>query len=156
MLFYIKIHWRNAESFRNLTITAYSCNCIVRHELLSAHTRKYSLQHRQSGIKSATHYWINNQNEYFGSKRVCTMDNDKCSNTSCCYSEYCCKSASCVTVTPDARKMIGNRMARLMKVQSWAQFSASSLLESSGQVLMDAVHKEQTLKGLNTCFKPPY
>jgi hypothetical protein len=52
--------------------------------------------------------------------------------------------------------MIGNRVARLMKVQSWAQFSASSLLESSGQVLMDTVHKEQTLKGLNTCFKPPY
>jgi hypothetical protein len=61
-----------------------------------------------------------------------------------------------MAITPDARKMIGNRVARLMKVQSWAQFSASSLLESSGQVLMDTVHKEQTLKGLNTCFEPPY
>jgi len=84
------------------------------------------------------------------------MDNDKCSNTSCCYAEYCCKSASCMIITPDARKMIGNRVARLMKVQSWAQFSASSMLECSGQVLMDTVHKEQTLMGLNPCFKPPY
>ncbi len=85
-----------------------------------------------------------------------TADNDKCHNSGCSYSGYCRKSISCVVITPEEKKSIANRVARLMHVGNWEQMSVSSLLESSGQELQKAVHKEQASKGLGTCFVSPY
>ena len=80
----------------------------------------------------------------------------KCHNVGCSYSGYCHKSISCVVITPDEKKIIANRVVRLMRVSEWEQFSASSLLESSGKQLQKAVHQEQASKGLSACFKSPY
>jgi hypothetical protein len=84
-----------------------------------------------------------------------TVD-DKCHNTGCSYSGYCRKSISCAVITPDEKKSIANRVVRLIHVSQWEQFSASSLLESSGQQLQKAVHHEQASKGFSTCFESPY
>ena len=81
---------------------------------------------------------------------------DKCHNISCCYSGFCRKSISCVVITPDEKKSIASRVVRLMHVSEWEQFSASSLLASSGKRLQKAVHQEQASKGLSTCFESPY
>jgi glucosamine--fructose-6-phosphate aminotransferase (isomerizing) len=84
-----------------------------------------------------------------------TVD-DKCHNVGCSYSGYCRKSISCAVITPDEKRSIANRVVRLMHVSEWEQFSASSLLESSGKQLQKAVHQEQASKGLSTCFESPY
>ncbi len=81
---------------------------------------------------------------------------DMCHNAACSHSAYCRKSISCAAITPDERKSIANKVVRQLRVSSWAQFSASSLLESSGQQLQIAVHREQASKGFNTCFEAPY
>jgi glucosamine--fructose-6-phosphate aminotransferase (isomerizing) len=81
---------------------------------------------------------------------------DKCHNAACSHSGYCRKSILCVVITPDEKKSIANKVARHLQVSPWAQFSASSLLESSGQQLQKAVHREQAAKGFNTCFESPY
>jgi hypothetical protein len=47
-------------------------------------------------------------------------------------------------------------VVRLIQVSTWAQLSASSMLESSGQELQKAVQREQASKGFNTCFESPY
>jgi glucosamine--fructose-6-phosphate aminotransferase (isomerizing) len=85
-----------------------------------------------------------------------TIDNDTCHNTGCCYSGFCRKSIACVAITPDEKKRIAHTVARLIHVSDWAQVSTSSLLESSGQQLQKAVHREQSSKGLSTCFVSPY
>ncbi len=85
-----------------------------------------------------------------------TADNDKCHSPGCSYSKFCRKSAACEAITPDEKKNIAHTVVRLMKVSDWQQFSASSLLESSGQELHKAVHREQASKGLSTCFESPY
>ena len=81
---------------------------------------------------------------------------DMCHNAGCSYSGYCRKSISCVVITPDERKSIANRVVRLMHVSKWEQFSVSSMLESSGQHLQKAVHREQASKGFSACFESPY
>ncbi|HXY61938.1 MAG TPA: hypothetical protein VEJ22_03285, partial [Nitrospirota bacterium] len=85
-----------------------------------------------------------------------TVDNDKCYNIDCSYSAFCRKSIKCAVITPDEKKRIANSVVRLMHVSSWEQFSASSLLESSGLLLQKTVHQEQASKGLSTCFMAPY
>jgi hypothetical protein len=84
-----------------------------------------------------------------------TVD-DKCHNSGCSFSGYCRKSISCAVITPDEKKSIANRVVRLIHVSEWEQFSASSMLESSGQQLQKAVHHEQASKGFRTCFESPY
>jgi len=84
-----------------------------------------------------------------------TID-DKCHNAVCSYSGYCRKSISCAIITPDEKKGIANRVVRLMHVSMWEQFSASSMLESSGRELQKAVHHEQASNGFCTCFESPY
>jgi glucosamine--fructose-6-phosphate aminotransferase (isomerizing) len=81
---------------------------------------------------------------------------DKCHNASCSYSGYCRKSISCAVITPDEKKSIANRVVRLIHVSEWEQLSVSSMLESSGQHLQKAVHREQASKGFRACFEPPY
>ncbi len=85
-----------------------------------------------------------------------TIDHDRCHNAACSYSAYCRKSISCATITQDERKSIANKVVRLVHLSEWEQLSASSLLESSGQQLQNAVHKEQASKALSTCFVAPY
>jgi glutamine---fructose-6-phosphate transaminase (isomerizing) len=85
-----------------------------------------------------------------------TVDNDKCHNIDCSYSRFCRKSIACVGITPDEKKRIANSVVKLMRVSNWEQFSASSLLESSGLLLQKTVHQEQVSKGLSTCFVSPY
>ena len=87
--------------------------------------------------------------------KIITVD-DKCHNKDCSYSGFCHKSISCVVITPDEKKSIANRVVRLIHVSKWEQFSASSLLESSGKHLQKAVHQEQASKELSTCFESPY
>jgi glucosamine--fructose-6-phosphate aminotransferase (isomerizing) len=84
-----------------------------------------------------------------------TVD-DTCHNIGCSHSGYCRKSISCAVITPDEKKSIANRVVRLIHVSEWEQFSAASLLESSGKKLQNAVHQEQASKGLGTCFEAPY
>ena len=81
---------------------------------------------------------------------------DKCQKAGCSHSGYCRKSISCSVITPDERKRIANKVVRYLQISDWAQASTCSLLESSGQQLQKAVHKEQTSKGLSTCFESPY
>jgi glutamine---fructose-6-phosphate transaminase (isomerizing) len=88
--------------------------------------------------------------------KIITINNDKCHNIGCSYSGFCRKSIACVGITPDEKKRIANSVVRLMHISNWEQFSASSLLESSGLLLQKAVHEEQGSKGLNTCFESPY
>jgi glucosamine--fructose-6-phosphate aminotransferase (isomerizing) len=84
-----------------------------------------------------------------------TVD-DKCHNVGCSHSGYCRKSISCAVITPDEKKSIANRVVRLIHVSEWEQFSASSMLESSGRQLQKAVRQEQASKGFSTCFESPY
>ncbi len=85
-----------------------------------------------------------------------SVDDDTCHNTGCSHTGYCRKSISCVAITPDEKKRIANRVVMLRTVSSWEQMSACSLLESSGQQLQKAVHREQASKGFDTCFVSPY
>jgi glucosamine--fructose-6-phosphate aminotransferase (isomerizing) len=85
-----------------------------------------------------------------------TIDDEKCHDTGCCYSGYCRKSISCVSITKDERKRIANSVVRHIHISEWGQLSASSLLESSGHELQKAVHQEQASMGLHACFVSPY
>ncbi len=84
-----------------------------------------------------------------------TVD-DECHNAGCSHSGYCRKSVSCAVIMPDEKKRIAHTVAILMKVSDWAHASTASLLESSGQELQKAVHREQESKGLSPCFVAPY
>jgi hypothetical protein len=81
---------------------------------------------------------------------------DKCHNAGCSHSGYCRKSISCVVITRDEKKNIANKVVRHLHVSPWMQLSMCSLLESSGEQLQKAVHREQAARGFNICFESPY
>jgi hypothetical protein len=61
-----------------------------------------------------------------------------------------------VVITRDEKKNIANKVVRHLHVSPWMQLSMCSLLESSGEQLQKAVHREQAARGFNICFESPY
>ena len=85
-----------------------------------------------------------------------TVDDDRCHNTGCSYSGYCRKSISAWLSRRMRKRASPTAWSGMIHVSTWEQLSLSSLLESSGQQLQKAVHREQASKGLHTCFVSPY
>lgn len=81
---------------------------------------------------------------------------ETCRNDTCCYSDYCLKKGKHVHVTKDTKKSIANSVTNIVCKSDWKRFSVSSLLESDGRRLEDAVHQEQLSHGYQKCFKSPF